>query len=418
MSSVKQIIREPDLFMFPTWNESISYYTNAIVSYYDSDSKRHKFYVAQQDIAVGDVPTLSRNWLEFSYDSEHLTAIIERLWDEQFDYFRGYIREKIDSESNLIYDLVDSELRELRADVNVSLLNNLTISKQRLDSEITVLKAYVNSQDTKLKLSVDSDIRIVNFNRDSDRNASIARDVANLTYLSTRIAQEKANHDSDLNALNTRFVNEQLSVLSKFARTDSDSAKIKDVQRQVWTLATTVNSFNSQISLINIKQARLDSDFLTMVRTHASIYRDIQSNRDRIIVLENTIQAEIQELVTNNATLNNSILGQIANINADLSTHDTTHVSIFNDLADLRSTVNKVKNNAEIDSDFINSLVNKVVINNRGTDSDWVIRWVNKTANPQVDSDWIRRTQVSFSDSDDVAQMVQIVKDNLDFGTF
>jgi len=418
MSSVRQIVREPDIFMFPQWSEYLSYYTNSIVSYYDSDSSRHKFYIAQDGVNIGDVPAYSQSWLEFSYDSDHLTNTIERLWAESFTYFQNYLKGAIDSDSKAIYGIVDSELREVRADVNISLLNNLAITKVNIDSESLAIKRYVDQRDTRVMQALDSESKVIKRLIDSDRVVLTARDTANFNYLSTRIAQEIANHDSDMNTLNAKFLAEQQKSLIKFLDIDSDSLKLKDVQRQVLTLFTNFGVLQTLINTNNVKVNNLDSDFKQQVLTHVLIYKDIQSNRDRIIALEASMAAEIQSLITNNATLNSSILNQLSTIYSTLTSHDNVHLSLFNDIADLRSKVNRLNSNSQIDSDFLQKYITKLVINNKGTDSEWVIKWVNQKANPQVDSDWVMKNTISLDVPTDVTALMTVVKDNLDFGTF
>ena len=114
------------------------------------------------------------------------------------------------------------------------------------------------------------------------------------------------------------------------------------------TIASNTSSFN----LLNTRLTSYDSDIASFNTTVVKIYNDIQSNRDRIIVLEGQINDTIQTIIDANAEINRNYDSDIALLRYELLLAEATHVSLYNDLSDLRNTLDKVAKITGVDSDF------------------------------------------------------------------
>ena len=445
MSSIKQITRTPDLFLFPQWDSDITYYANSIVTYLDSDAPRSYIYMAKT-VNTNQKPNRTSDfWVEISYDSDHLQVQVDKLFTANYDVFV----QRIDSDSaaarTTILADVDSELRETRADVNESLLNFNTRIKSETDSEIAVLRNDLDSEVSSLNAFTALTLSNFQTSFDSDTAALYARVDLTEANVNAIVNNSKIELDSDV-----------LQLKAKDESIDSDIAinlsKINAINAEVATLQTDFSNYQSaQTVALDALQTTIDSNTAitsniddrldTLTLTDVRIYNDIQGNRDRIIVLEGRIDDAITDITNTNNTLNANLQTQINQINTDIESYedlnDTTHVAIFNDLSDLRTQVNTVNIalgidsevlRVNLDSEYVLSEIRKAIQDDM-IDSDWVNRqltpldseWILDQIPKHVynlDSEWVINNHVNVNDSDSVKTLTELIKLDLDMGTF
>ena len=180
MSGIKHIYRTADSFRLPTWTPLISYATNSIVAFLDSESGDYHHFIATTQTTAGSLDSDIRldEWIRFSFDADTLLGYANQAVQNNFNALVASIDSDFASTLTQLDSDNDSDFRILQANLDSDLL----AIRLHVDSELGLVyqavQDNVDSDIAKQNAVIDSYIDQLNHGRVYDSEVAVVESVA------------------------------------------------------------------------------------------------------------------------------------------------------------------------------------------------------------------------------------------------